>query len=46
MATFLLVPGAGGDARLWRRLVPELEALGHEAMAVSLPAGDDAAGWE
>ncbi|MBM7805286.1 pimeloyl-ACP methyl ester carboxylesterase [Geodermatophilus bullaregiensis] len=42
--TFLLVPGAGGRAWYWHRLVPELERRGHRAVAVDLPAGDDAAG--
>jgi pimeloyl-ACP methyl ester carboxylesterase len=45
MATFVLVPGAGGEAWYWHRLVPELQSLGHEAIAVDLPAADDAAGW-
>jgi pimeloyl-ACP methyl ester carboxylesterase len=27
-------------------VVPELEARGHSAIAVELPAGDDAAGWQ
>jgi alpha-beta hydrolase superfamily lysophospholipase len=43
-ATFLLVPGAGGQAWYWHRLVPELERHGHTARAVDLPAGDDTAG--
>jgi pimeloyl-ACP methyl ester carboxylesterase len=41
---FALVPGAGGAAWYWHRLVPELEARGHEAVAVDLPADDDSAG--
>jgi pimeloyl-ACP methyl ester carboxylesterase len=45
MATFVLIPGAGGEAWYWHRVVPELEARGHDAVAVALPAGDDAAGW-
>jgi pimeloyl-ACP methyl ester carboxylesterase len=45
MATYVLIPGAGGDAWYWHRVVPELEALGHEAIAVELPSGDDSAGW-
>ena len=45
MATFVLIPGAGGDPWEWHRLAPELEALGHEVIAVRLPAGDDTAGW-
>jgi pimeloyl-ACP methyl ester carboxylesterase len=43
--TFVLVPGAGGQAWYWHRLVPELRARGHEAIAVDLPAGDDDAGF-
>lgn len=42
--TYLLVPGAGGSAWYWHRLVPELRRRGHEAIAVDLPAADDAAG--
>lgn len=44
MTTFVLVPGAGGQAWYWHRLVPELRDRGHEAIAVDLPAADDAAG--
>jgi hypothetical protein len=40
MATFVLVPGAGGQAWYWHRLVPELEARGHRAIAVELPAAE------
>ncbi|GAA3341733.1 alpha/beta fold hydrolase [Amorphoplanes nipponensis] len=42
--TYVLVPGAGGSAWYWHRLVPELRRLGQEAVAVDLPAADDAAG--
>jgi pimeloyl-ACP methyl ester carboxylesterase len=42
--TFVLIPGAGGDAWFWHRLVPELERRGHDAVPVELPSGDDAAG--
>lgn len=42
--TFVLVPGAGGAAWYWHRLVPELEAHGHEAVAVDLPGEDERAG--
>jgi pimeloyl-ACP methyl ester carboxylesterase len=41
----MLIPGAGGQAWYWHRVVPELEALGHDAVAVALPTGDDSAGW-
>ncbi|MGY2128561.1 alpha/beta fold hydrolase [Blastococcus sp. SYSU DS0617] len=44
MTTFVLVPGAGGNASYWRLLVPELERRGHRALAVGLPAADPDAG--
>jgi pimeloyl-ACP methyl ester carboxylesterase len=44
--TFVLIPGAGGQAWYWHLIVPLLEAAGHEAIAVQLPAGDDTAGIE
>jgi pimeloyl-ACP methyl ester carboxylesterase len=45
MAAFALIPGGGGDPWEWHRLVSELEARGHQAIAVRLPAEDDGAGW-
>jgi pimeloyl-ACP methyl ester carboxylesterase len=45
MSCFVLIPGAGGAAWYWHRLVPELRARGHEAVAVELPAADPAAGF-
>ncbi|HEU5112763.1 MAG TPA: alpha/beta hydrolase [Acidimicrobiia bacterium] len=45
MATFVLIPGAGGDPWEWHRLARELEARGHDVVPVQLPAGDDSAGW-
>jgi len=44
MATFGLVHGSWHGAWCWERLVPELEARGHRAVAVDLPAEDPAAG--
>jgi pimeloyl-ACP methyl ester carboxylesterase len=44
MTTFLLIPGAGGVAWYWSRVVPLLEAAGHRAIAVDLPGADEAAG--
>lgn len=44
MTTFVLIPGAGGQAWYWSRLVPELAARGHTAIAVDLPAADESAG--
>ncbi|MFI5935355.1 alpha/beta fold hydrolase [Actinoplanes sp. NPDC051494] len=46
MTTFVLVPGAGGSAWYWHRLVPELHRHGHDAVAVDLPATDDGAGLD
>jgi pimeloyl-ACP methyl ester carboxylesterase len=45
MATYVLIPGAGGDPWEWHRLAAELESRGHEVVAVRLPSGDDGAGW-
>jgi pimeloyl-ACP methyl ester carboxylesterase len=45
LATCVLIPGGGGDPWEWHPLVAELASRGHEAIAVRLPAEDDAAGW-
>jgi hypothetical protein len=45
VATYVSIPGGGGDPWEWHRLVPELERRGHEAIAVRLPSEDVAAGW-
>jgi len=42
--TFILIPGAGGTAWYWHRIVPLLHQAGHEAIAVDLPGDDPAAG--
>ena len=42
--TFVLIPGAGGTAWYWHRVVPLLRAARHEAIAVDLPGDDPAAG--
>jgi pimeloyl-ACP methyl ester carboxylesterase len=44
-APFVLIPGAGGDAAYWDLVIRRLQGRGHDAVAVSLPAGDDSAGW-
>src|SRR4051794_20643130 len=44
MSTFILIPGAGGTAWYWSRVVPLLERAGHEAVAVDLPGDDENAG--
>ena len=46
MSSFVLIPGAGGIAWYWHRVVPLLEAAGHEAIAVDLPGDDPKAGLE
>ena len=45
MATFVLVHGGGGSAWDWHLVVPELEAHGHDSVAVDLPCEDESAGW-
>src|SRR5512142_2313240 len=44
MATFALIPGAGGMAWYWHRVTPLLRAAGHEAIAIDLPGEDRRAG--
>ena len=46
MSCYILIPGAGGVAWYWHRVVPLLEAAGHEAIAVDLPADDPRAGLD
>jgi pimeloyl-ACP methyl ester carboxylesterase len=45
MTTFLLLPGAGGEAWFWHRVVPELAARGHKPLPVEIPADDESLGW-
>ena len=44
MSTYALIPGAGGAAWYWHRVVPLLQEAGHEAIAVDLPGDDETAG--
>jgi pimeloyl-ACP methyl ester carboxylesterase len=44
MTAFLLIPGAGGVAWYWHRVVPRLRDAGHEAIALDLPGDDPDAG--
>ncbi len=46
MSRFVLVPGSGGSSWYWHRVVPLLEASGHEAVPVDLPGDDPKAGLE
>src|SRR5262245_614415 len=45
MSMFVLVHGAYHGGWCWSRLVPELERLGHRAIAPDLPCDDPAAGY-
>jgi hypothetical protein len=44
VSTYALIPGAGGAAWYWHRVVPLLQEAGHEATAVDLPGDDETAG--
>ncbi len=44
MATYVLVPGAGGNAWYWHLLVPDLRNFGHDVVPVDLPGADESAG--
>jgi hypothetical protein len=44
VSTFVLIPGAGGAAWYWHRIVPLIKQAGHEAIAVDLPGDDKLAG--
>jgi len=46
VSTFAFIPGAGGAAWYWHRVTPLLDAAGHRAIAVDLPADDDDAGLD
>src|SRR4051794_39067852 len=46
MATYVLIPGAGGNAWYWHLVAPLLEAAGHRAISVALPASDPEAGLD
>jgi pimeloyl-ACP methyl ester carboxylesterase len=44
VTTYVLIPGAGGEAGYWQWVVPHLTAAGADVIAVDLPADDDSAG--
>jgi pimeloyl-ACP methyl ester carboxylesterase len=46
MATYALVHGGWHGAWCWERLIPELEALGHSAIALDLPIEDSSATFD
>jgi pimeloyl-ACP methyl ester carboxylesterase len=41
MATFVLIPGAGGQGWYWHLVTARLEAAGHQVVAPDLPATDE-----
>jgi pimeloyl-ACP methyl ester carboxylesterase len=43
-ATFVLLPGAGGDSWYWHLVALRLRRRGHEVLTPDLPADDDTAG--
>jgi pimeloyl-ACP methyl ester carboxylesterase len=43
-ASFVLIHGAGSDSWYWHLVAPELEARGHDVVAVDLHSDDDRAG--
>jgi pimeloyl-ACP methyl ester carboxylesterase len=43
VSTFILIPGAGGVAWYWHRVVPLLRNAKHNAIAVDLPGDDERA---
>jgi pimeloyl-ACP methyl ester carboxylesterase len=45
MATFLLIPGAGGEPWFFHRVTASLGELGHESIAVDLPGDDESLSW-
>ena len=44
LVAYVLIPGAGGAASYWDRVVPLLEKAGHQVVAVDLPGPDPKAG--
>jgi pimeloyl-ACP methyl ester carboxylesterase len=45
MSTYVLIHGSGSDSWYWHRVVPELEARGHDVVTPDLPSEDDSAGF-
>jgi len=46
VTSFILIPGAGGSAWYWHRVVPLLERGGYEAIPVDLPGDNPHAGLD
>jgi pimeloyl-ACP methyl ester carboxylesterase len=44
MSTYVLIHGGGGSAWDWHLVAPELQARGHDVVAVDLPSEDESAG--
>jgi pimeloyl-ACP methyl ester carboxylesterase len=45
MTTFALIHGGGSSGWDWHLVAPELQARGHDAVAVDLPTEDPSSGW-
>jgi pimeloyl-ACP methyl ester carboxylesterase len=45
MTTFALIHGGGSSGWDWHLVAPELEARGHDTVAVDLPTEDPSSGW-
>ena len=45
MSTFALIHGGGSSAWDWHLVAPELQARGHDPIAVDLPTEDESASW-
>ena len=43
-STYVLIHGASSDSWYWHRVIPELQARGHDVVAPDLPCDDDSAG--
>jgi len=43
-STYVLIHGASSDYWYWHRVIPELQARGHDVVAPDLPCDDDSAG--
>src|SRR3954454_11451592 len=46
MSHYVLLPGAGGAAWYWHRVIPLLEDAGRSAVAVDFPADEEDAGLD
>lgn len=45
MSTFVLIHGGGSSAWDWHLVAPELEAAGHDVVAIDLPTEEPGRTW-